>query len=157
MKSMLTRGPVKIEAVITPLIDIAMLLVVFFALVSQIGITDFVKLNLPKPSPTAAVAPHNEPRIVINAIANEQGEVSAWRFLNDDYLADPAGIQSLCNAVTASIRANPAAEVHLRADSNVKYTYISPVLDQVGKAATKAIPGHLVKLRLAVQPEHHGG
>ena len=49
MRSVLTRGPAKIEAVITPLIDIAMLLVVFFALVSQIGIADFVKLNLPKP------------------------------------------------------------------------------------------------------------
>lgn len=157
MRSMLTRGPAKVEAVITPLIDIAMLLVVFFALVSQIGISDFVKLNLPKPSPTAAVPARNEPRIVINAIANNDGDVSTWRFSGENFTANSTGIQSLSNAVTAAIRANPAAEVHLRADANVKYSFISPVLDQVGKAAATAIPEHVVKLRLAVQPEHRGG
>ena len=157
MRSVLTRGPAKIEAVITPLIDIAMLLVVFFALVSQIGIADFVKLNLPKPSPTAAVPARNESRIVINAIANQDGNVTSWRFSGEDFDTNTTGLQSLSKAVTAAIRANPAAQVHLRADANVKYTYISPVLDQVGKAAATAIPGHVVKLRLAVQPEHRGG
>lgn len=154
---MLTRGPAKVEAMITPLIDIAMLLVVFFALVSQIGIADFVKLNLPKPSPTAAVPARNESRIVINAIANPNGDVSSWRFSGQDYATDTPGIQSLSNDVASAIRANPAAQVHLRADAIVKYTYISPVLDQVGKAAATAIPGHVVKLRLAVQPEKSGG
>ncbi|MCE9620481.1 MAG: biopolymer transporter ExbD [Planctomycetes bacterium] len=157
MKSVFARGPAKLEVAIMPLIDVCMLLIVFFALVSQIGITDFVKMNLPKPTPTAAVPPRNEPRLVINAISDGEGAVTSWRFSSSDYSADPEGVKQLSDAVASALRGTPASEVHLRADSNVKYSFISPVLDQVGRAATAAVPGRAVRLRLAVQPERRGG
>jgi biopolymer transport protein ExbD len=68
----------------TPLIDMAMLLIVFFVLVSQIGVTDRVKMKLPKPLPSAAVPPGREARGVINAIVGEAGSVQAWRFAGSD-------------------------------------------------------------------------
>ena len=157
MRSVFARGPARLEAAITPLIDMSMLLIDFFALVSQIGISDFVKMNLPAPAPSAAAPPRNEPRLIINAIANENGSVSAWRFSSQEFSADAEGLQKLSVAVATAIRETPTIEVHLRADANVRFVDISPVLDQVGKAATNAIPDHPVKLRLAVQPERSGG
>ncbi|MSR34011.1 MAG: hypothetical protein EXS12_04335 [Phycisphaerales bacterium] len=157
MKSVFARGPARLEAAITPLIDMSMLLIVFFALVSQIGISDFVKMNLPAPAPSAAAPPRNEPRLVMNAITNDKGIVTAWRFSSMDFNPDSAGIASLSAAVAAAIRETPTIEVHLRADANVPFADISPVLEQVGKAATDAVPGYSVKLRLAVQPEHTDG
>jgi len=64
----------------TPLIDMAMLLIVFFVLVSQIGATDLVPMKLPKPSPSAASSPGREPRCVVNALSDGKGRVRAWRF-----------------------------------------------------------------------------
>jgi biopolymer transport protein ExbD len=157
MKSVFARGPARLEAAITPLIDMSMLLIVFFALVSQIGISDFVKMNLPTPAPSAAAPPRNEPRLVMNAITDDKGRVTAWRFSSMDFNCDPKGIASLSAAVAAAVRETPTIEVHLRADANVQFADISPVLEQVGKAATNAVPGHPVKLRLAVQPESKGG
>ena len=57
----------------TTLIDMAMLLIVFFVLVSQIGATDLVPMKLPKPVPSAAEAPGRETRCVVNAISNGHG------------------------------------------------------------------------------------
>jgi biopolymer transport protein ExbD len=157
MKSVLARGPAKLEVALTPLIDVCMLLIVFFALVSQMGIADFVKMRLPRPTPTAAVPPHNEPRLVINAIAGGDGAVTAWRFSGTDYDPGADGVRELSAAVAGALRVTPASEVHLRADASLRYAAISPVLDQVARAAVAAAPGRTVRLRLAVQPERSGG
>jgi biopolymer transport protein ExbD len=141
----------------TPLIDMAMLLIVFFVLVSQIGVTDRVKMKLPKPLPSAAVPPGREARGVINAIVGEAGSVQAWRFSGSDYAADAAGLRALTEAVAAALKAQPSLEVHLRASSDVHYESIAPVIEAVGRAATLANPQTPAKLRVAVQPESSRG
>ena len=95
----------------TPLIDMAMLLIVFFVLVSQIGVTDRVKMKLPKPLPSAAVPPGREARGVINAIVGEAGSVQAWRFSGSDYAADAAGLRALTEAVAAALKAQPSLDL----------------------------------------------
>ena len=137
----------------TPLIDMAMLLIVFFVLVSQIGATDMVTMKLPKPQPSAAVPPGREPRLVVNAIADGRGAVQAWRFAGADHAGDAQGVAALAKAVAEALRAQPAAEIHLRADAEVRYDAIAPAIDAVGRAALQANPGRPARLRVAVQPE----
>ena len=137
----------------TPLIDMAMLLIVFFVLVSQIGATDLVPMKLPKPVPSAADAPGREARCVVNAISNGHGAVATWRFAGADYPSDTPGVQALAAAVGAALKGQPSMEVHLRADADVHYASIAPVIEAVGRAAIQANPGVPAKLRVAVQPE----
>jgi biopolymer transport protein ExbD len=137
----------------TPLIDMAMLLIVFFVLVSQIGATDLVPMKLPKPSPSAASSPGREPRCVVNALSDGKGRVRAWRFAGQEHAPDAAGLAALGEAVTQALRAQPSVEVHLRADADLRYADIAPAIEMVGRAATKANPGTPARLRVAVQPE----
>ena len=137
----------------TPLIDMAMLLIVFFVLVSQIGATDLVPMKLPKPTPSAAVAPGREPRCVVNALSNGHGVVGVWRFAGADYPSDQGGLAAMAKAVAEAVRAQPATEVHLRADADVRYDSIAPAIEAIGRASLQANPAQPVRLRVAVQPE----
>ena len=137
----------------TPLIDMAMLLIVFFVLVSQIGATDLVPMKLPKPSPSAASSPGREPRCVVNALSDGNGRVRAWRFAGEEHAPDAAGLAKLRAAIVASLRAQPSVEVHLRADADLRYADIAPAIELVGRAASEASPGTPARLRVAVQPE----
>ena len=137
----------------TPLIDMAMLLIVFFVLVSQIGATDLVPMKLPKPSPSAASSPGREPRCVVNALSDGNGRVRAWRFAGEEHAPDDAGLARLGKAIEAALRAQPAVEVHLRADADLRYADIAPAIELVGRAASRASPGTPARLRVAVQPE----
>lgn len=153
MRSVFARGPTRLEAALTPLIDITMLLIVFFVLVSQIGVKDQVPMRLPRPAPSAAVPPGREPRVVVNAIADGAGGVSVWRFAGVEYAPTEAGLQALGGAVAAGLRAQPALEVNLRADAAMRYEAIAPAIDAIGRAAAKAVPGSPTRLRVAVRPE----
>ncbi len=133
-----------------------MLLVVFFVLVSQIGATDHVKMKLPKPVPSAAIAAGREPRGVINAMSDDRGMVNHWRFAGSDFATDTAGLDSLTASIAAALREQPGLELNLRASSDVHYESIAPVLVAVGRSATLANPDKPAKLRVAVQhtPRH---
>jgi len=157
VKSVFARGPARLEAAMTPLIDMAMLLIVFFVLVSQIGVNDLVKMTLPKPVPSAAAAPGRESRGVINAISNGAGTVSAWRFASTDYAPDEIGMKSLSKAVADSLHAQPTLDIHLRADADLPYEAIAPAIESIGRAATLANPGTPARLRVAVQSENPRG
>ena len=153
MRSVYARGPTRLEAALTPLIDITMLLIVFFVLVSQLGVQDLVPMKLPKPAPSAGVAPGREPRCVVNAIVEGSGAVSLWRFAGIDYAPTESGLQALGAAVAAALKAQPGLEVNLRAGSTARYDGIAPAIDAIGRAAAKASPGVPTRLRVAIRPE----
>jgi biopolymer transport protein ExbD len=141
----------------TPLIDMAMLLIVFFVLVSQIGATDHVPMRLPRPQPSAAVPPGREARAVLNAISDGQGRVKAWRFAGTDHAGGAAGLEAVAVAVAGTLRAQPGVEIHLRADADLAYAEIAPALEAISQAAAQASSGAPVRLRVAVRREDGGG
>jgi biopolymer transport protein ExbD len=141
----------------TPLIDMAMLLIVFFVLVSQIGASDHVPMKLPRPTPSAAVPPGREPRAVLNAISDGQGQVRSWRFAGADHPGGTEGLRAVAASVAAAIRAQPGVEIHLRADADLPYAAIAPALETISEAAASVSPGAPVRLRVAVRQEDGGG
>ena len=141
----------------TPLIDMAMLLIVFFVLVSQIGASDHVPMKLPRPQPSAAVPAGREPRAVLNALSDGEGHVKAWRFAGTDHPGGTVGLKAVAAAVAAAIRSQPGVEIHLRADADLPYAEIAPALETISEAAAKASPEAPVRLRVAVRQEEAGG
>lgn len=147
------RGFAAVEASLTPLIDMSFLLIVFFALVSQINRVDAAKLDLPRPSPSSASRPGDEPRAVINALADEEGELASYRIAGRDFDATADGRGALGEAITQILREQPATELALRADRRLPWRSIAPILEAASRSASVATPGRPARLRLVVAEE----
>ena len=63
--------PTEISANLTPMIDVTFLLIVFFALVSQIAGDEQVALSLARVWPGAAVRAEDDARAVLNVVPGE--------------------------------------------------------------------------------------
>jgi biopolymer transport protein ExbD len=134
-----------------PLIDMALLLIVFFVLVSQLGASDRVPMRLPQPTPSAAMPPGRESRGVVNVMVRD-GRIDGWRFAGQDFGPDADGLQAVAEAVAAAVRTQPTMELHLRADAGLPYADVAPAIDVIGRAAVRAAGGKPVRFRVAVQP-----
>ncbi|MEE2681113.1 MAG: biopolymer transporter ExbD [Planctomycetota bacterium] len=132
------RGTARIEANLTPMIDITFLLVVFFVLVSTISEVESVEMELPDPTPAASSPPSNEPRSVINVIPGPEGEATSYRFNGVDLPLGPAGISEMRRRITELYIANPDLQINLRADRRTEHRHIAPILRGITEAATLA-------------------
>lgn len=147
------RGFASIESVLTPLIDMGFLLIVFFALVSHISAVDAAKLELPAPSPSAAGRPNDQPRAVINAIADDEGALRYYRLAGRDYEPTPKGRAALGETLVQLLREQPATELALRADRRLPWRSIAPLFEAASRSAAVATPGRAARLRLVVSEE----
>ena len=89
----------------TPLIDMAFLLIVFFVLVSQVTSAEMVDLSLPHPTSGAAKQQDGSERIVVNVIPATDGGAAGYRLGKREFTADSAGLQQL---VISALRNDPA-------------------------------------------------
>ena len=147
------RGAARIEANLTPMIDMTFLLVVFFVLVSTISEVESVEMELPKPQPTASSPPSDEPRSVINVIPGVQGEATAYRLNGVDLSLDEVGIDEMRRRITELYLANPDLLINLRADRRTEHQYIAPVLRTVREAAARAGGSSSARVNLVVATE----
>ena len=110
MSRIYQRGAARIEANLTPMIDMTFLLVVFFVLVSTISEVESVEMQLPEPNPTASTPPTDELRTVINIIPNVQGEATGYRVNGIDLPLDSAGVSEMKQRITELYIANPSSK-----------------------------------------------
>ena len=100
------KGPARIEANLTPMIDMTFLLVVFFVLVSTISEVESIEMELPEPRPTASAPPSDDPRAVINVIPGERGKAMGYRLNGVDFELGAEGIEGLRGRVRELYLAN---------------------------------------------------
>lgn len=150
------RGPARIEANLTPMIDMTFLLVVFFVVVSTITEAESVEMKLPGPDPTASAAPTREPRMVVNVVPDERGEATGYRLNGIDYELDRRGLEALGMRLQALYEANPDLMINLRADRRTEQRHIAPVLESVTEAAGRAGKTTPARVNLVVVRERGG-
>lgn len=153
MSQLHRRGFASIDSVLTPLIDMGFLLIVFFALVSHISAVDAAKIELPRPTPSAAGRPSDQPRAVINAIADDDGALLHYRLGGRDYEATPQGRALLGESLAQLLRDQPSTELALRADRRLPWRSIAPLFEAASRSAAVATPGQPARLRLVVGEE----
>ena len=135
MSAIHKHGRAEIQANLTPLIDVAFLLIVFFVLVSQIVEVENVKLSLPELAEPATELPGEEQRAVINVVPGPEGQAVEYRLGARSYAPGQVGVELLTQRLARLLGSNPALRINLRADQRTHYQWVQPVLEAVSTAA----------------------
>ena len=144
------RGAAKIEANLTPMIDMTFLLVVFFVLVSQISEIENVEMELPMPQPSASAPPPEETRSVLNVLPGEDGQAIGYRLNLIDFPLGEEGIESMRAELTRLYRTQPDLRINLRADRRTHQKNIDPVFGAINRAAREADRNDAARVNLVV-------
>ncbi len=135
----------------TPLIDMAFLLIVCFVFVSQVTSAEMVDLSLPRPTSGTAKQPDGSERIVVNVIPATDGGAAGYRLGKRDFTADTAGLQQLVAAIAQAMKGRPSVEVNIRADRATAYSWVRPAMTAVADALTESgIDRTRARVRLVV-------
>ena len=146
-----SRGPGSFEANMTPLIDMAFLLIVFFVLVSQVASAEFVQLELPRPASDAAQRPDDRQRIVVNVVPARDGGAAGYRLGKREFAPDPQGLRELVATLARAMKGQPGVEVNIRADRATAYSWVRPAMDAVADGlAESGIDRSRARVRLVV-------
>ena len=141
------------RANITPMIDVAFLLIVFFVLVSQIVEFETVPMDLPAPNEPASRPASEEQRVVVNVVPAQGGGVENYRLGSRTYATNSEGRAALREHLSGLYSQNPRLRVNLRADRATAYRWIHPVFDAVQQAAGDANADITPRINLVIVRE----
>ncbi len=130
------RGPARIDANLTPLIDLAFLLIVFFVLIARMSGEQLPAVSLPEPHRAALTPIRSGQRIAINVIRD--GTTIVRSLGSQRFSADSAGEGALIEALMQRIARDRTLPVDIRADRSLPYTEVQPILHAVAQAAERA-------------------
>ena len=153
MSSVFRKGPADVRANITPMIDVAFLLIVFFVLVSQIVQVETVPMDLPAPDDPASRPPEDEQRTIVNVVPGPAGAAEAYRVGSNRFPAGPQGIATLRNHLANLYSGNPRLRINLRADRATHYRFVQPVFDAVQQAASSIDSNITPRINLVIVRE----
>ncbi len=135
MSLLYSRGPARIDANLTPLIDLAFLLIVFFVLVARMGGDQVPPVALPEPRHPATTPAGSRSRLAVNVMADGTGTIvslGARKFARDE-----KGTNDLALAIAERIRLDPSIPVDIRADRSLRYELVEPALQAISRAASQ--------------------
>jgi biopolymer transport protein ExbD len=118
------------EFQIAPMIDILLVLLVFFMSISTTEVLQSNKnINLPV-AKEAKEAKENPGQVIINVAFNAVNNATTIEIDAKEY-PSPADVIGMLDA---KVKANPLMRVLIRADKQVRYEYLRNILEAVGKA-----------------------
>ena len=145
------HAPTEVASNLTSMIDVVFLLVVFFILVSQVVSREAEPLDLPKVPDAAAAVAGEDPRLVVNVLSDtsQPGVGLRAMVLGQPFSLDSDGCQALSNRVAVDLEQRPDLAIHLRADREVHFEWIHPVLEAL-RAASARVDGAEAKVHLVL-------
>lgn len=118
------------EFQIAPMIDILLVLLVFFMSISSTEVLQSNKsINLPV-AKEAKEAKENPGQVIINLAYNAINNATVIEVDQREY-PSPGDLMALLDA---KVRANPMVRVLIRADREVRYEYVRTLLEVIGKS-----------------------
>jgi biopolymer transport protein ExbD len=118
------------EFQIAPMIDILLVLLVFFMSISSTEVLQSNKeINLPI-AKEAKAAKDNPGQVIINVTYTAMSDMTAIEVDQKDY-AMPAEIVPI---LQSKVSTNPLIRVLIRADREVRYDYVRKILEAVGQS-----------------------
>lgn len=130
------RGHARIDANLTPLIDLAFLLIVFFVLIARMSGEQLPPVALPEPHHAALSPIKLGQRIAVNVISD--GGRTLLSLGGQRFAADAAGESALAGALAQRIARDWTLPVDVRADRTLRYEEVQPVLRAIARAAASA-------------------
>ncbi|MCA9293302.1 MAG: biopolymer transporter ExbD [Phycisphaerales bacterium] len=129
------RGPVKVQANLTPLIDVVFLLITFFMLVAQIQRTRLEALDLPRLSAAETSKAVHDDSAVVNVLPlGPGGESRGYRVGARTFAESPDGLGALVDELKRSMKQQPSANVLVRAERTEMYERVHPLLAAIAQA-----------------------
>ena len=126
------------EFQIAPMIDILLVLLVFFMTISTsevLQVRQDIVLPVAKDAKDVNHDAKKGGQIVINVLWNELNNIGTVDMDSKTY-ADPAGIQG---PIEVTVRNNPETRVVIRADRKVRYEYIRNILKIAGTVGVQNV------------------
>src|SRR5688500_10383250 len=136
---------------VTPLIDIVMCLIIFYMLVAKIGVNTGASKELNLPVSIIGIKLNDLGNTVtLNVTKGDQwpivstlnpanGTVENIRVIDEGRAANDPGRFPLENALKLWKKQNPEFKIIIRADENLDYRYLEPVLLAAGTAQVKSV------------------
>lgn len=119
------------EFQIAPMIDILLVLLVFFMSISStqvLQVTKGIKLPVAKEGKTAD--PASDGKVIVNVLWNALNNVGSIKVSEQEY-PSPGDVQPV---LFAAVQRNPEAQILIRADKAVRYEYLRSILKAAGAA-----------------------
>jgi len=116
----------------TPLIDVFMLLTIFFMLVAKFTSNEQLTLLLPQPEESRAQVPRMPARVVINCRLPDATSESA-SVLYSIGPNPPEALATISEHLATFHRQTPDVKVVIRADRRVRYEHIRAVMREVAR------------------------
>lgn len=134
------RGPVRISANLTPMIDMTFLLIVFFILVTRYSDVTRLAMLLPRPQSPASAPAEEKRRVTVNIVPREDRPQTVGRIVaaGREHPPDGDGRQALSLQIAELFQNSPQLRLNVRADRRIEYRFIEPVLRAIADGAGRA-------------------
>lgn len=132
-----TAAPCQLN--LTALLDVVLQLIVFFILVSQLGLEDHPDLALPDLQDPQVQRTGQDDRLFVNLLTTgpESAQLAAIKV--GDQTFTPAQLPAVTELLASSMEKHPGLQVLVRGDAGLPYTAVKPVLEAIRIAGVKDV------------------
>ncbi len=131
--------PEPVEVNLTPMIDVTFLLIIFFMLVSQITQSETDPIHVPRPTDSVARERKYPHKLTITLVHDGEGGVRRYK-VGSRLAENMDVVRSIAEESRLAAEAEgEELQVIVRADRDVQYQYVRPVLEAVAQAGLENV------------------
>lgn len=119
---------------VTPMIDVVMVLIIFFLIVGKLAAERLAEVDLPEAS--AASAPDQGTPLVINVVPDDDESEGSVTIIIESVTLDPVGVEQV---VRETLAQEPGRMIQIRASRRLSYGAVRPVIAACRRAGVSSL------------------